>query len=111
MMPRCPRAILWIRESWAVRVAIRGITGVLSGLRTRTWTDPTHFNSMVARQQFLWDVGNGTLPDVSWVIPSAPISDHPPANITLGEWWITDVVDAVMNSRYLEEHAHSSPLG
>jgi phospholipase C len=68
--------------------------------QNRTWTDPAHFNSMVARQQFLWDVGNGTLPDVSWVIPSAPISDHPPANITLGEWWIADVVDAVMNSQY-----------
>ena len=39
--------------------------------QNRTWTNPVHFDSMVAREQFLWDVGNGTLPDVSWVIPSA----------------------------------------
>jgi len=55
---------------------------------------------VVAREQIFWDIGNGTLPQVSWVIPSAPISDHPPGNITLGMWWITDVVNAVMQSKY-----------
>jgi phospholipase C len=68
--------------------------------QNRTWTNPVHFDSMVARNEFFSDLQNGTLPDVSWVIPSAPISDHPPANITLGEWWIADLVNAVMNSQY-----------
>jgi phospholipase C len=54
----------------------------------------------VARANFFSDVANGTLPQVSWVTPSGPISDHPPANITLGMYWITDVVDAVMRSQY-----------
>jgi len=68
--------------------------------QNRTWTNPVHFNSMVARGEFFSDLQNDTLPDVSWIIPSAAISDHPPANVTLGEWWITDLVDAVMNSQY-----------
>ena len=68
--------------------------------QNRTWTNPVHFDSMVARNEFFSDLQNGTLPDVSWVIPSSPISDHPPANVTLGEWWIADLVNAVMNSQY-----------
>ena len=70
-----------------------------------SYTNPAYTDNIVARQQFFWDLGNGTLPQVSWVIPSAPISDHPPANATLGMWWVTDLVDAVMQSRYWQSTA------
>ncbi|MDG6934189.1 MAG: hypothetical protein JRN68_05785 [Nitrososphaerota archaeon] len=73
--------------------------------KNSTYTNPSFTNSMAAREQIFWDIGNGTLPQVSWVIPSAPISDHPPANITLGMWWITDVVNAVMQSKYWKNTA------
>ena len=59
----------------------------------------------VLRGQLLWDIGNGTLPSVSWVIPSAPISEHAPANITLGMWYVTYLVNAVMNSNYWKNTA------
>jgi len=68
--------------------------------KNSTYTDQLYRRSVVAREQFFGDIANGTLPQVSWVIPSPMISDHPPSNITLGMWWITDIVDAVMNSQY-----------
>jgi phospholipase C len=40
----------------------------------------------------------GTLPAVSWVVPSNPVSEHPPAKITAGQAYVTSLVNAVMNS-------------
>ena len=49
----------------------------------------------VPNQQFYWDAHNGTLPDISWVIPPGQDSDHPPDNSTLAQGWLASVVDAV----------------
>ena len=73
--------------------------------KNSSYNDPAYTQNIVAREQLFWDLGNGTLPQVSWVIPSAPISDHPPANITLGMWWITDIVNSVMQSKYWQSTA------
>jgi phospholipase C len=40
----------------------------------------------------------GTLPSVSWVVPSKQKSEHPPASIADGQAWVTHVVNAVMRS-------------
>jgi phospholipase C len=50
------------------------------------------------RSDFFTAASNGTLPDVSWVIPANTFSDHPPDNLTLGESFIASVVDAVESS-------------
>ncbi len=47
----------------------------------------------------------GHLPDVSYVIPNDNVSEHPPANITLGMDWVTSIINAVMNSRYWNSSA------
>jgi phospholipase C len=47
------------------------------------------------RQQFLTDLSDGSLPQLSWVIPSATYSEHPGYNITEGEGWLAQLVDAV----------------
>lgn len=73
--------------------------------KNSTYTDPVNTENVVAREQLFGDIANGSLPQVSWVIPSPEISDHPPENITLGMWWITDVVDSVMNSQYWKSTA------
>src|SRR5579871_2810054 len=39
---------------------------------------------------------NGTLPNVSWVIPSGSVSDHPPASIAAGQSYVTSVVNSIM---------------
>jgi phospholipase C len=38
----------------------------------------------------------GHLPAVSWIAPSEKSSEHPPALVSMGQQWVTDVVNAVM---------------
>ena len=40
----------------------------------------------------------GTLPAVSWVVPSGPVSEHPPGTTTAGQAYVTSLVNAVMRS-------------
>jgi phospholipase C len=54
----------------------------------------------VNRQTIYQSIQNGTLPDVSWVIPSNPLSEHPPDNISVGMYWTTNIIDSVENSSY-----------
>jgi phospholipase C len=40
----------------------------------------------------------GTLPAVSWITPSGPDSEHPPASIHQGQAYVTSVINAAMKS-------------
>jgi phospholipase C len=40
----------------------------------------------------------GTLPAVSWVVPSGAVSEHPPAPVSYGQSYVTSLVNAVMHS-------------
>jgi phospholipase C len=40
----------------------------------------------------------GTLPSVSWIVPSDPDSDHPPASVHRGQAYVTAVINAAMKS-------------
>ena len=40
----------------------------------------------------------GTLPAVAWVVPDEVHSEHPPADIAVGQAWVTHIVNAVMRS-------------
>jgi phospholipase C len=40
----------------------------------------------------------GTLPAVSWVVPSGAVSEHPPAPTSSGQAYVTSLVNAVMQS-------------
>lgn len=55
----------------------------------------SHF---VPRNQFYTDAAAGSLPNVSWIIPDALHSDHPPYNVTVGMQFIMKVVGAVEHS-------------
>ena len=41
----------------------------------------------------------GTLPAVSWVVPSGAVSEHPPAAVSAGQSYVTSLVNAVMRSK------------
>jgi phospholipase C len=43
------------------------------------------------------DARNGTLPAVSWVIPSGDDSEHPPASILAGQAHVTNIINAIMS--------------
>jgi len=38
----------------------------------------------------------GTLPSVSWVVPSGDVSEHPPSTTSAGQSYVTSLIDAVM---------------
>ena len=54
----------------------------------------------VNRAQLFTDLKTGAFPQVSWVIPSFPISEHAPANITTGMNWVKLVINSIMDSPY-----------
>jgi phospholipase C len=39
---------------------------------------------------------SGTLPAVSWVVPSGAVSEHPPAAVSVGQAYVTSLVNAAM---------------
>jgi phospholipase C len=55
---------------------------------------------IAATDQFYQDLNQGTLPQVSYLIPSIALSEHPPQDVQGGMWYVTDLVNAVMQSKY-----------
>ena len=49
-------------------------------------------------RHFFRDAADGTLPAVSWIVPSNDVSEHPPARISSGQSWVTRLVNTVMRS-------------
>jgi len=56
-------------------------------------------------KQFFTDLKNGTLPQVSWIVPTQDESEHPPAGVTRGMEHVTRMVNAVMGSQYWKDTA------
>jgi phospholipase C len=48
---------------------------------------------------FFIDAQNNKLPAVSWVIPNSHYSEHPPNLVSVGESYVTSLVNAVMRSK------------
>jgi phospholipase C len=49
-------------------------------------------------QNFYAAAKSGTLPAVSWVTPSNTVSEHPPARVSVGQSYVTSLINAVMAS-------------
>jgi phospholipase C len=49
-------------------------------------------------ERFYRAAKNGTLPAVSWVVPSGDVSEHPPFRVSAGMSFVTSLVNAVMRS-------------
>ncbi len=47
-------------------------------------------------ENYLTAAKNGTLPDVSWVVPNGADSEHPPASISRGQAYVTQLINAAM---------------
>ncbi|NUR08660.1 MAG: phospholipase [Nocardioidaceae bacterium] len=52
-----------------------------------------------ATRVFMRRARTGTLPAVSWVIPSGLVSEHPPGRVSAGQSYVTRLVDAVMRGK------------
>jgi phospholipase C len=51
--------------------------------------DLSHFTS---------DAQNGRLPAVAWIVPNGKDSEHPPASVSVGQSYVTGLVDTIMRS-------------
>jgi phospholipase C len=58
--------------------------------------DPEQRDRLQDTSQFYADARDGKLPQVSWVIPSGAVSEHPPAGVREGMAYVTGLVNAVM---------------
>jgi len=52
----------------------------------------------VNSSEFFVDAANGTLPNVSWIMPTFNNSDHAPASLANGQSWVASIVNAVERS-------------
>jgi phospholipase C len=46
--------------------------------------------------KFFSAASDGTLPSVSWIVPENKVSEHPPANISTGQAYVTSLINAIM---------------
>jgi phospholipase C len=85
-----------------------GCPPVLQRARTPGIWNPLPYFDTVQQDgeiQNVTDVSNyfkaakdGTLPAVSWIAPSGPDSEHPPALVSQGQAWVTGLINAAMQS-------------
>jgi phospholipase C len=46
--------------------------------------------------RYLAAAKNGTLPSVSWIVPENNVSEHPPAKVSVGQAYVTELINAAM---------------
>jgi phospholipase C len=66
---------------------------------------PDWKNIVIPNTTIFSDLKGGTLPQVSWVIPTLCDSDHPGAGDNGGPRWVTQVVNAIGKSQYWNDTA------
>jgi phospholipase C len=74
-----------VGETWSMFDAIDQVRN------TDAWT-----SHVVDQSQFDQDAMNGTLPNVTWLVPQDLNSEHPPFNVCAGENWTIGHLNAVM---------------
>jgi len=61
--------------------------------------------NLAPTQRFFSDIRHGKLPNVCFLTPSALESEHPPQNVQTGMWYVTGLINAVMQSSYWNSSA------
>jgi phospholipase C len=54
--------------------------------------------NVIPFDQFYLDAQQGTLPNVAWFFPSGKVSEHPPAAVSVGQAYVTSIVNTIMQS-------------
>jgi phospholipase C len=54
--------------------------------------------NVVPLDQFYLDVKNGKLPSVAWIIPDGEVSEHPPSRVSVGQAYVTAIINTLMQS-------------
>ncbi len=64
----------------------------------KVMNDPDQRHRLVELHEFYEDCDHGRLPQVCWVIPSDPVSEHPPSSVRDGMAYTTGLINHVMQS-------------
>ena len=75
-----------------LRISLLNPLPALIGIRTNA----IQRSRIVNTAEFYQDAHDGTLPEVSWVVPTLALSEHPPYDTRVGMAYVTGLVDAVM---------------
>jgi len=70
------------------------------GLVSSIANNATMLANLKPTQEFLTDLQNGTMPDVSYLTGNDTQNEHPPYSIASGEQWVESVVGAIQASPY-----------
>lgn len=66
------------------------------------WFTTVHLDNQLGNIQpldnFYADAKDGRLPAVSWITPTQPLSEHPPARVSAGQSYVTGLINAIMQS-------------
>src|SRR5208282_4367479 len=65
--------------------------------------DPAAMARLVELKEYFSDLQNGTLPAFSWIIPDYQDSEHPVATPADGMWYVTKLINALMESPYWKD--------
>ena len=68
--------------------------------------DPSRMARLVDLKEYFQDLHQGTLPAVSWIVPTFEDSEHPPeplAPVAKGMWYVTGLLNALMGSPYWKD--------
>ena len=76
-----------------------GLWNPLPGFKTIR-DNPKLMARLVNQTEYFRDLKQGTLPQVSWLIPDFQDSEHPPESLAQGMWYVTRIVNALMESPY-----------
>jgi len=76
------------------RASTNPIQNPLPGFRTVEATNG--FANIRPHADYFSAAADGTLPSVSWIMPSYSDAEHPPDNIGDGQAWVTKIVNAAM---------------
>jgi phospholipase C len=67
--------------------------------------DPSLLARDVSGSEFYSDVLSGNLPQVAWVMPAFPVSEHPNAGPVPGQKYVVGLVNTIMRSQYWKDSA------
>ncbi len=65
--------------------------------------NPKLMEHLVPLGDFYHDIAEQKLPAVSWIVPTAEDSEHPPADAAQGMWHVTHLINAIMRSPYWKD--------
>jgi phospholipase C len=61
-----------------------------------TVKDDGELGNVQTLENFLLEAEHGTLPQVSWIVPSFDVSEHAPALVSAGQTYVTHLVNTIM---------------